>query len=306
MASARPALPRSLRLGILLLAGIGAAVGLAAAFLRSPATPGAGPAPSPSTTFILSPLLLGLLIVGAGVAFLAFFLVYQFRQGRSPFPAQVVVGFVLVLVLLVGFVALSHLVTGSEVPSGNSTAPAASNQTGSAPTNTTHGILAGPGGSIETLGVSIPVWLIGLVAAAAAIAVGYGALPLVTSLRRRREGDEETTRTRARLGRILHRSLEEIARTPSDPRLAIVELYGRLLEMLGPMVGGVEFETPSEIQLRHLTRLGVGRATAETLTRLFEVARYSSRPLGPEDREKARAAIAEAMGELDRAGRVPA
>ncbi|MHB1435596.1 MAG: DUF4129 domain-containing protein [Thermoplasmata archaeon] len=305
MAPDRPALPRTLRVGILLLVGIGAAVGLAAAFLRSPASPGAGPAPSPSTTFILSPLLLGSVIVGVCLTALVFFLVYQFRQGRSPFPAQVVVGFLLVLLLLVGFVALSHLFTGTTAPSGNSTAPATSNQTGPSPTNSTHGILTGPGGSVQTLGLSIPVWLLGLLAAAAAIAVGYVALPFLTSLRRRPGKDDETPRSRAELGRILRRSLDEISNAPTDPRPAIVELYGRLLELVGPMVGGVEFDTASEIQLRHLTRLGVGAATAESLTRLFEIARYSSLPLGPEDRERARTAISQAMSELDRAGRRP-
>lgn len=308
MAPDRPALPRNLRAGILLLVGIGAAVGLAAAFLRSPASPGAGPAPSPSTTFLLSPLLLGTVIVGVCFAALAFFLFYQFRQGRSPFPAQVVVGFILVLLLLVGFVALSHLFTGTTAPSGNSTAPASSNQTGSSPTNTTHGILTGPGGSIQTLGLTIPVWVLGVLAAVAAIAVGYVALPFVTSLRRRGGQDDAVAPagSRAELERVLRHSLEEIAREPTDPRPAIVALYGRLLELVGPMVGGVEFDTASEIQARHLTRLGVGPATAESLTRLFEVARYSSQPLGPGDRERARAAIAQAMGELDRAGRVPA
>lgn len=307
MAPDRPALPRTLRAGILLLVGVGVAVGLAAAFLRSPASPGAGPAPSPSTTLLLSPLLIGAGIVGVCLAALVFFLVYQFRQGRSPFPAQVVVGFILVLLLLVGFVALSHLFTGTTAPSGNSTAPASSNQTGSSPTNTTHGILTGPGGSIQTLGLTIPVWLLGVLAAIAAIAVGYVALPWVTSLRSRAQGEADPAGgpSRTELRRILSRSLAEITETPADPRPAIIELYGRLLGLLGPMVGGVDFDTPTEIQLRHLTRLGVGAATAESLTRLFEIARYSSQPLGADDRERARAAIAEAMHELDRAGAVP-
>ncbi len=308
MAPDRPALPRPLRVGILLLAGIGTAVGLAAAFLSSPARPGTGPAPAPSTTLLLSPLVLGVAIVGVGLAGLVVFLVYQFRQGRSPFPAQVVVGFILVLLLLVGFVALSHAFTGTQSPGGNSTAPASSNQTGTSPSNTTHGILTGPGGSIQTLGLSIPVWLLGLLAAAAAIAVGYVALPFVTSLRGHREGDDEGARARSRaeLGRILRRSLDEISETPADPRPAIIELYGRLLQLVGPMVGGVEFDTASEIQARHLVRLGVGPVTAESLTRLFEIARYSSQPLGTEDRDRARAAITTAMGELDRAGAIPA
>src|SRR5579875_485967 len=307
MAPDRPALPRALRAGILLLVGVGVAVGLAAAFLRSPASPGAGPAPSPSTTLLLSPLLLGAVIVGVCGAALVFFLIYQFRQGRSPFPAQVVVGFILVLLLLVGFVALSHLFTGTTAPSGNSTAPASSNQTGGSSTNTTHGILTGPGGSIQTLGLTIPVWLLGLLGAIVAIAVGYVALPFLTSLRGRRAGGDDAARaeTRTELRRILRRSLAEIAEAPTDPRPAIIELYGRLLELIGPMVGGVEYDTPTEIQRRHLTRLGVGAATAEALTRLFEVARYSSQPLGPDDRERARAAISEAMRELDRAGSVP-
>jgi hypothetical protein len=296
----RPPSP-SLRIGVLLLIGIGGAVGLAAAFLRSPAPAGSGPAASPSTTLILSPLLLGSLIVGVCLVGLAFLLIYQFRNGRSPFPSQVVVGFLLVLLLLVGFVGLSHFFTTPQPGGGNSTAPSPSNQSSPASSNSTSYVVTGPGGSIHTLGLTIPWWLVAALAAAAAIAVAYVAMPFVTSRRDRGRGSELPSEraTQWELHRLFQKSLADFGEVGSDPRPAIVELYGRLLKILSPRVGGVDFDTPSEIRERHLVRLGVELSTAATLTRLFEIARYSTAPLGPKDREAARQAIFEAMTQLD-------
>jgi len=71
------------------------------------------------------------------------------------------------------------------------------------------------------------------------------------------------------------------------------------------MVGSVDPETPEEIRSLHLVRLGISREASESLTRLFEEARYSTHPLGPEAAERATEVIRSAEADLSRAA-VPA
>ena len=60
-----------------------------------------------------------------------------------------------------------------------------------------------------------------------------------------------------------------------DPRETIVRLYTTLLGVLGPRLGDVSASTPEEIRIAHLVRLGLDERASQTLTRLFEAARYS-------------------------------
>jgi hypothetical protein len=80
----------------------------------------------------------------------------------------------------------------------------------------------------------------------------------------------------------------------------VIRLYATLLARVGPIVGGLDEQTPEEIRSFHLVQLGIRTPAATTLTRLFEEARYSSHPLGPEAAVLARQAIQEAREDLDR------
>ncbi len=90
----------------------------------------------------------------------------------------------------------------------------------------------------------------------------------------------------------------------ADPRETIVSLYVRLLSLVEVTVGDVSALTAGEIRSRVLERLGVRPAAARELTALFEDARYSSHPLGPDDAARCRAVLVAV--ERDLAGSRPA
>ncbi|HTT16906.1 MAG TPA: DUF4129 domain-containing protein [Thermoplasmata archaeon] len=81
-------------------------------------------------------------------------------------------------------------------------------------------------------------------------------------------------------------------RQGGDPRETIVRLYLRLLAELQPRVGGIDHLTATEIRAAVLERLGVRPPAARELTTLFEEARYSTHPMGPEAAGRCRDVIA--------------
>ena len=85
-----------------------------------------------------------------------------------------------------------------------------------------------------------------------------------------------------------------------DPRRVIVRLYDRLLSRVSPLGVGVEFSTAEEIRANQLLPLGVRRPAADTLTRLFEEARYSTHPMDAAAAGLARDAIRAAEADLSR------
>jgi hypothetical protein len=89
-------------------------------------------------------------------------------------------------------------------------------------------------------------------------------------------------------------------RQGGDAREVILGLYAAMLVRLQPMVVGIDTSTPEEIRAAHLERLGVRTGPARTLTRLFEEARYSAHPMGPESSQAAEEAVRAVLDDLDR------
>lgn len=90
------------------------------------------------------------------------------------------------------------------------------------------------------------------------------------------------------------------AAVDTEVRERIVQLYGALLQAVGPGLGSVEQRTPREVEWMSVRYLGVGPATAHLLTEMFEEARYSSHRLRPDVVERAEQALAALVEDLDR------
>ncbi len=182
--------------------------------------------------------------------------------------------------------------TGSGNNSTNGTSGSSSNQSsgGSGSTRGTGGSSGGSPavGRPTSISWTVPPAL--LVAGAAAVIV-VGAV--AAQLGRKRPRRERRSRARAQDGAPIGPEKDDrlavgeaVANARSavergdDPRATIVGLYVQLLDMLAPKVGDLASSTPEEIRSAHLHRLGVRPAASESLTRLFETARYSSHELG--------------------------
>ena len=88
-------------------------------------------------------------------------------------------------------------------------------------------------------------------------------------------------------------SLEDLRAEP-DPRRAIIRCYARF-ERAAADLGLTRdpWLTPMEFMREALERLPVPRSAVPTLTRLFELARFSHRALGPAERDRALEALDE-------------
>ena len=86
---------------------------------------------------------------------------------------------------------------------------------------------------------------------------------------------------------------------PSDPRGAILAAYARMAAELGP-AGDDGTLTPREFALKTGWRLKESAASLESLTALFEEARYSDHPMGERERSRALAALQDIERELER------
>jgi hypothetical protein len=287
------------------------------------------PRPRPSTSVLLLVLLFGALAVGAAtsmlesahgtgangsapvaeiyfgndvivVAIVVLFaalvapIVYHRLQGGGALPGQFVLGVLVTLLLLIGFVVLFQHLLGGPVPSAPANGTA--NGTSTPPPNP-KGLGNGSGGSPVV--IHLPSWgpfaAFALVATAAVVVV----LPWVrTHLAERREGRPpapSVEETRA----ALHRAADRLA-GGSDPREVVRELYARLLDRIEPLSGNLDPATPDEIRSGPLRELGIRPEAAEALTRLFEEARYSTHPMGPTAADRAARAIRDAESDLAR------
>jgi len=73
-----------------------------------------------------------------------------------------------------------------------------------------------------------------------------------------------------------------------DFRTAVLACYQRMLALLERRgLLGQDVLTAREIEARALTELGLSRESVNTLTALFEEARYSDHPMGPRERSRA-------------------
>jgi hypothetical protein len=137
---------------------------------------------------------------------------------------------------------------------------------------------------------------------ATALAAAVALLVIVVGrLRSRRApaGDEaESPELPQDLTSAIDQSLAELA-AGTDPRQAVIAAYQRMERVLaGVGLPALAFETPLEYLERVLTRLEASRGALVRLTDLFETARFSARPVGPQMRAEAETALVGLRAEL--------
>jgi multisubunit Na+/H+ antiporter MnhB subunit len=95
-------------------------------------------------------------------------------------------------------------------------------------------------------------------------------------------------------------SLEDL-RAVADARVAIIKCYRRFEHALAAAhAGRAPWQTPGEFMRAALRRLALPAGAVEQLTGLFEVARFSQRPLGSRERDAAWEALSEIKVALER------
>ena len=89
------------------------------------------------------------------------------------------------------------------------------------------------------------------------------------------------------LARAVDESLEDLRAEP-DARRAIIRCYARFERAAAASgLAREPWQTPMEFMREALARLPAPRASVRVLTRLFELARFSDRPLGAGERDQA-------------------
>jgi hypothetical protein len=132
-------------------------------------------------------------------------------------------------------------------------------------------------------------WLV--VGSAAALLLLAPAAVLVRTRRERRERRTVVADAAARIGYGLSRSLADLE-SERDPRLAVQRAYARMEASLAEIAPSrARDETPTEFTGRVLRVLGASAAAASDLTGLFEIARFSERPMDEDDRRRAIASV---------------
>ncbi len=285
---------------LLVLVGVALAVGAAATLVA-----GAASAPafhSPVDTEVAIPLWALEAVFVIACSFLIGLVVWMRVGGsQAPVPGRVVVGLLVVFTVAVLLVAVLDVVPGGggfDSPGGNLTGSGPSNNNNTANPGSN---LTGPGGVIQFL--HLPPWALFVGIALLLLVVGAVAIPRAWAFVADREPDgpgrKPTPAELAAVGAALATAAGALDEG-QDPRAVVIALYASLLARVGPMVGGVDADTPEEIRVLHLVRLGIRDAAAQTLTRLFEEARYSTHPMGPDAAQTAWSAIADARDDLAR------
>jgi Domain of unknown function (DUF4129) len=106
---------------------------------------------------------------------------------------------------------------------------------------------------------------------------------------------------RAPLAAAVEDSLEDL-RAERDPRRAIIRCYARFERAAADSgLARSPWLTPMEFMRVALERLPLPRAAVPTLTGLFELARFSHRPLGPAERDRALEALDEIKAAIETA-----
>lgn len=298
----RVSVPRPVAIILLLAVG----VGVAAAALSAPAPNSPPPATTTSSGFV--PYSVVLAAVLGFLALLVFIVIWaRLTTGGAGMPLQF--GLMVLAAFIVGlvFIAAVHvignsggipgLLPGTPVPSSGTTPPnqppPGPNQT--PPANPPRSQFAG----IDLTELSAWVGLIILLVAALFIA---GPIVAAFGSRRKKEDlvrDEVATFVPRRafvdaLAALAHST------EPTDPRLVMIQLYGRLLERVGPSIANMETATAREIEQTCISHWRLDPGTSTRLRRLFEQARYSTLPFGPTELREARDALTQALTELDR------
>lgn len=284
----------------LLVLGLGITVGVAAALLSGVFTPPGAPATS-TTVGPGNQIVLWIAEI-VPIAAIAFFIFFRLTRETAPVPGRLIAPALIVILILVVFVLLVRVNLISSNTPLTKQVPPGLNQTNqsyySPGGNYTNATSFGWGGMVNFLGINLPLWAAVSIGAAIVIAVGVVATIFVLRFPgRQRPMGPSTPAGGVRI------ELESAARAldegTGDPRQVLIALYARLLRRLEPAVGDLATSTAEEIRSHYLIRLGVQPATADEITRLFELARYSSHPIGPAEVARARAVLAAAIGDLN-------
>lgn len=299
--------PPSVSWAVLVILTVALATGAAASILIG-ATTAPPPPPGPASLVDLPFSVLGYIGLAFLVGVVVSLVFWRLSSTTNPATTRAVVSVLVVILLGVLFVFAARVIGfggpvsfgGGSLSSGNSS---------STPPNTTTSSgagLNGSGGQIY-LFPSLPAWLPFALLIAVILVVVVVAVPLTRRyLAERREGAAPRKAVPVTVPPGVREALVQASTEldlGGDPRMVILALYGELLLRLQPVVGGVETNTPEEIRATHLVRLQVRPKAANTLTRLFEEARYSAHPMGAKESERAREALRDALADLDR--RVP-
>jgi hypothetical protein len=294
------------RRALLGLTFLSVGLGAAAALLTVPSSVAAGGSPTPSIAGALVPS--WALLLGAEVVFPIFlgafilFLYARVRSGEQSFAGGLaLIGFS-VIALGVLFVWLFQVIhypgyqwfqglpghspnnqtvvppTGNPVPPGNKTGPP------------TPGASSGP-----SWWATLVDWLPILGGIVVALVVALLVLPRLGPPEE--EAAEESKEVPAR--RALEEAIDTLDKEGSDPRWAIRAAYARLLLRAQSRLPPLEPATPREIEELLVHRLRVAPSVAGELTALFEEARYSTHPLGPETVDRARRLLGQALAEME-------
>jgi hypothetical protein len=271
-------------------------VGVAAALLSRPIGPPgpSGPSYGPLSWNHWGELLGILALLGIGVWL---FLLLRNRSNRAPIPERIVATILVVLLLGVLFVELAGFVHVGPPPNSGNSSGSGGGSSG------THN---GTGNNNATLFGTPSVPLPGWVGIAAVLGIALVACVLVVPYAIHRVEDRRRARTEAaapagEVEEALRDALTRLRSTnESDARAAILELYSRLLRLVGPRIGDLESRTPREIEQESIAALGLRAAVALDLRETFEEARYSTHPMGADALGRAREAIGAARADLAR------
>jgi hypothetical protein len=293
---------------LLLILGIALAAGAAASLLIGAATAPGAPA-SPSTSVVYFPdWLLAYTFLAAIVAIAGFLVIRRVTGGAAPVPGRIAITLLVTILLAVMFLAATRvLVTGGPGPSGKVTPVGANNSTttGGGTTNKTANASCTPavcaGGLLWS--PHLPGWFPYVILVAVVLVAVAVAIPQVRLFLSDRDERRALRSSRGGAATAVQSALERADQDlagGTDPRAVILALYQSVLEHLQPKVASVEIETPEEIRAKHLIRLGIRPVAAESLTRLFEEARYSSHLMSADAAANVRRAVQEALEDLAR------
>jgi hypothetical protein len=151
------------------------------------------------------------------------------------------------------------------------------------------------GPATGTTPVVVQWWVLAAAAAAALVAF---ALAVLIWHRRRDRGDDEPLIERRELRTAVETSLEDLGHT-ADPRRAVIRAYATMERVLAKHgLARRQSEAPFEYLSRWTAALGVGHATAGTLTTLYEWAKFSPHTVDEEMRRQATEALLALRREL--------
>ncbi len=294
--------PRRLPVVLVVILFVALAVGAAASALAGASVTSNPTGGAPSNVELTGSLVMyaftAIVLGGAG-----FLLYRRLTSDTIEVPGSITAVVLVAILLLVLFVVVFHSATGGgPLPTNATGGSGPSNVTNtSGPTNSGNHSANGSG-TVGTFWFKAPPWLLFVAVAVISGAIVVAVVPGVRALaaaRGQRRPDDATVRAAGRARQMLLGAANALGEG-RDPREVIVVLYAELLGRLGPIVGSLEPDTPEEIRVRHLVRLGIAPERSEALTRLFEEARYSTHPLGREAAERAEEVIRAAEADLAR------